>query len=367
MKTLSLTMFKKLNFFSEEVNWDALNQELACIDWKNIFSDKSLNENLKSFYEKCFQIAKKFVPEKQNSNYFKKSKPERERRNLTRRRRRIHRHLIKVTSPSRKNSLNEELLDIEVKLQKSYNEKAKLSEEKAINAIKTNSKYFYSYAKKFSKIKSKIGPLQSSKNQFTNDSKEMAELLSEQFAKSFSTPVDYYSNNVTPNSIPQIEPLMFTIEDIKTAIKELRPTSASGPDGFPAILLRNCVNSLSEPLTIFWQKSIDTETIPEQLLQSIITPQHKSGSKALPINYRPIALTSHIIKVFEKVIRNHVTTHLTKNNLLNDNQHGFRSGRSCLSELLEHYDTLLSYLEEGFNVDVIYLDFAKAFDKLDRA
>ena len=193
----------------------------------------------------------------------------------------------------------------------------------------------------------------------------MAELLSEQFAKSFSTPVDYYSNNVTPNSIPQIEPLMFTIEDIKTAIKELRPTSASGPDGFPAILLRNCVNSLSEPLTIFWQKSIDTETIPEQLLQSIITPQHKSGSKALPINYRPIALTSHIIKVFEKVIRNHVTTHLTKNNLLNDNQHGFRSGRSCLSELLEHYDTLLSYLEEGFNVDVIYLDFAKAFDKLD--
>ena len=188
----------------------------------------------------------------------------------------------------------------------------------------------------------------------------MAELLSEQFAKSFSTPVDYYSNNVTPNSIPQIEPLLFTIEDIKTAIKELRPTSASGPDGFPAILLRNC-----EPLTIFWQKSIDTETIPEQLLQSIITPQHKSGSKALPINYRPIALTSHIIKVFEKVIRNHVTTHLTKNNLLNDNQHGFRSGRSCLSELLEHYDTLLSYLEEGFNVDVIYLDFAKAFDKLD--
>ena len=118
-------------------------------------------------------------------------------------------------------------------------------------------------------------------------------------------------------------------------------------------------------MTIFWQKSIDTETIPEQLLQSIITPQHKSGSKALPINYRPIALTSHIIKVFEKVIRNHVTTHLTKNNLLNDNQHGFRSGRSCLSELLEHYDTLLSYLEEGFNVDVIYLDFAKAFDKLD--
>ena len=96
--------------------------------------------------------------------------------------------------------------------------------------------------------------------------------------------------------------------------------------------------------------------------QLLHPPQQKSGSKALTINYRPIALTSHIIKVFEKVIRNHVTTHLTKNKLLNENQHGFRSDRPCLSELLEHYDTILSYLEEGLNIDVIYLDFAKAFD-----
>ena len=53
------------------------------------------------------------------------------------------------------------------------------------------------------------------------------------------------------------------------------------------------------------------------------------------------------------------------NDAFNSSQHGFRTGRSCLSQLLAHYDWLLSHLEEGFNVDVIYLDFAKAFDKLD--
>ena len=47
---------------------------------------------------------------------------------------------------------------------------------------------------------------------------------------------------------------------------------------------------------------------------------------------------------------------------MNPAQHGFRQGRSCLSQLLEHYDNILKILEEGGNADVIYLDFAKAFD-----
>ena len=85
----------------------------------------------------------------------------------------------------------------------------------------------------------------------------------------------------------------------------------------------------------------------------------------MPANYRPIALTSHIIKMFEKILRRHVVKFMNDNNLFNDNQHGFRSGRSCLSQLLEHFDQILDLLESGGNVDVIYLDFSKAFDKLD--
>ena len=57
--------------------------------------------------------------------------------------------------------------------------------------------------------------------------------------------------------------------------------------------------------------------------------------------------------------------YLEINNKLNPNQHGFRNRRSCLSHLLEHHDQVLSYLEDGYNVDSIYLDFSKAFDKVD--
>ena len=64
-------------------------------------------------------------------------------------------------------------------------------------------------------------------------------------------------------------------------------------------------------------------------------------------------------------MRKHIVQYMNDNNLFNENQHGFRSGRSCLSQLLEQFDLILDILEDNGNVDVIYLDFAKAFDKVD--
>ena len=56
---------------------------------------------------------------------------------------------------------------------------------------------------------------------------------------------------------------------------------------------------------------------------------------------------------------------MNQNNLFNNSQHGFRAGRSCLSQLLEHFDVILDILDTGANADVVYLDFAKAFHKVD--
>ena len=82
-------------------------------------------------------------------------------------------------------------------------------------------------------------------------------------------------------------------------------------------------------------------------------------------NYRPIALTSHLNKVFEKAVRNFMVRYLEHNDMFNNSQHGFRQKRSCLSQLLSHFDKIITRLESNQNVDVIYLDFAKAFDKVD--
>ena len=110
---------------------------------------------------------------------------------------------------------------------------------------------------------------------------------------------------------------------------------------------------------------MEKENIPSCLKRSYITPIHKGGSLASPVNYIPVSLTSHIIKIFEKVLRNNIGSFFKENNLYNPSQHGCRSGRSCLSQLIEHLDNVLSLLEKGENVDVVYLDFSKAFDKVD--
>ena len=74
---------------------------------------------------------------------------------------------------------------------------------------------------------------------------------------------------------------------------------------------------------------------------------------------------SHLIKIFERVMRKHLVKHLEENEILPDSQHGFRSKRSCLTQLIEHVDEVLKALNGGNEVDVIYLDYSKAFDKVD--
>ena len=79
---------------------------------------------------------------------------------------------------------------------------------------------------------------------------------------------------------------------------------------------------------------------------------YRGGCRGTPTNYRPIALISHLIKVFEKVLRGKIVTYMEEHGLFNPSKNGIRFGRSCLSQVLSHYDQILSLPEPGGNVDV---------------
>ena len=115
-------------------------------------------------------------------------------------------------------------------------------------------------------------------------------------------------------------------------------------DGVPAILLKSCKKELSLPLYYFWRSSLDSGEIPHELLLVLISPIHKGGSRSVPKNYRPVALTSHLIKVFERVIRLELVKHIERLDLLPEGQHGSRSLRSSLTQLLTYRDSLLDGL-----------------------
>ena len=100
-------------------------------------------------------------------------------------------------------------------------------------------------------------------------------------------------------------------------------------------------------------------------MQAILHSTYIQKRKDKPENYRPISLTSHIIKVFERILKNKLVVHLEANKFVGDFQHGFRTGRSCLTQLISHYTKILEHINHGSNVDVVYLNFARAFDKVD--
>jgi hypothetical protein len=113
---------------------------------------------------------------------------------------------------------------------------------------------------------------------------------------------------------------------------------------------------------------MDNGQIPDILKLGFICPILKpDGSRQNAASWRPISLTSHVIKTLERVIRSQIVSYLEYFNLMDPNQHGSRQRRSCLSQLLEHHDDILRKMEEGGNVDVIYTDFAKAYDKVDHS
>ena len=102
--------------------------------------------------------------------------------------------------------------------------------------------------------------------------------------------------------------------------------------------------------------------VPSEWKQALVSPIFKKGSKKAPGNYRPVSLTCIVCKVMEKLVRIKIVQHLSKFNLISRDQHGFVKGRSCSTQLLEVLDAWTEALDDGGCVDVIYMDFQKAFD-----
>ena len=353
-------------------DYDKINMHLENINWDDLKKLCTLEEFPELLRLTILQVCMLYCPPKSKPKNFRQLNPfTRERRTLRRRRRKL-RAQIKIKrkinpTANKLIHLNAELYDINIKIKESIKNQRCEKETKVTDKIIENPKYFYSYAKQFSKQKSTVGPLLNDQNELESDPKKMADIIQRQYSAVFSDPnstlKEMLDLHLSLESI--ISEIEITESAIIKAIDEIGIDSACGEDDIPAIILKNCKKTLSYPILKLWQDSFDTGYIPTKYKTQIITPVHKKDSKAEPANYRPIALTSHIIKIFERVVRNQLVSHLEDNALICDNQHGFRKNRSCLTQLIPHINTILLNALKGEDTDVIYLDFAKAFDKVD--
>jgi hypothetical protein len=172
--------------------------------------------------------------------------------------------------------------------------------------------------------------------------------------------VDTNCYSISNDDISKITVSVFTVEK---QLKLLDPYKGAGCDGIPPVFWRNCAETLSLPLALVFNISLNNGVFPNIWKKAHIVPIHKKGTKSKIENYRGISILNTVGKVFEKIVFDAIYPVICKE--LPDNQHGFLKRRSTITNLTCFSNYILHNMEEGGQIDVIYTDFEKAFDRVD--
>ena len=200
-------------------------------------------------------------------------------------------------------------------------------------------KQFLSFVKNMRKDASGIQAL---KNQgvLVSDNKTKAELLNAQFKSVFTGEDMSALPDLVSKNIPSIPDIIVSTDGVEKLLKNLNPNKATGPDGISPRVLREFASEIAPILTIIFQTSIDSGTIPKDWKNANISPIHKKGDRTKASNYRPVSLTSVSCKLCEHIIHSHIMEFLDKHKILTTSQHGFRSGHSCETQYRPSTTTL---------------------------
>lgn len=232
-------------------------------------------------------------------------------------------------------------------------------QRKLIQNFKHRPKQFYGYINKMRTVKNKISHIIRQDGSPTVDDQEAASELCSRFSTHF-TLEEELTNPLPPGS--GLHEVSVTEDHVLQTLLKLKPDKSPGPDNIHPMFLRETAYNIALPLTLIFRKSLDEGVLPEEWKCANITPIHKKGLRSEAENYRPISLTSAVCKVLETIIKKQMTTYLDSEGIITNHQHGFVRGRSCLTNLLYVFEDWTSNLDEGYGVDVIYLDYKKAFD-----
>ncbi len=223
-----------------------------------------------------------------------------------------------------------------------------------------NQSILWSHIKSKLSYKSKIPCILSSEGSVLTDSGQKAERFNEFFCSVFTK-----DNNVLPQwniqlTDKSLTTIDFAPEVVYFKLKNLPNKTSAGPDNLPTILIKKLAIVLAEPLSILFNHSLIHSEIPSVWSLVDVLPLFKKGSDFLAQNYRPISLTCVCCRVVESIIADALMNHMS--DCLFQGQHGFRSKKSTVSQLLDTLNDWTKAADKGSSVDGLYIDLAKAFD-----
>ena len=340
----------------KHAEWDLINSELSKVDWAHLLHlNNSMETSWQNFKTHFFSIINKHIPRIKISNSYQPPWFDSETFNLCREKEWYRSRYKSSSSPEHYTKFSE--------CRKAFK---KLTEQKMRDNILTDddssdliTKKFWSHLK--SKTKSSRIPETVHLGEiYRSDPADQCELFNTHFYNQFSGHSNYsIPINYTTDYGFEID---FNKDRVKELLSKVNVNKAMGPDRIDGKMLKNCANSLAVPLSILFTRSYYRAELPNDWKAANVVPVHKKGSKIDVENYRPISLISIVAKTLERIICDELMHRC--NYLIDPRQHGFVFGKSCGTQLLGFCDSLALSLNNNTRSDVIYFDFAKAFDSV---
>ena len=351
----AIMMYNKANFA-------AISRELAAVDWGGLFEDKDANECFELFLTHYNQLVDIHVPLKEVKLDSSFKRPPRSL--LNNRREAWKDYLVARREHGRRSDAALHAWDSYAHMNQQYRNfailKQKEYEERLASDLVQRPKCFHAYVRRKRKGRAPIGPLKE-ENRIISDDSAMSNLLVGYFGSVFQ---EYSGSEVAAHQTCDgiMEGVRIEYADVCRALSNLKADGSPGPDKIHPQILRSCNVACAFPLHLIMVKSFRDGILPDKWKKAIVVPIFKDGSRYQPQNYRPVSMTSIPCKTMERLLVEHITRFLELNSLLAANQFGFRRGRGTEDQLLIMYDQVVKEVVGGNMVDVVYLDFSKAFD-----
>lgn len=345
-----------------KADYEAIAKDLSAIDWSKELHSRSVEEAVDYFYKILYQTIDLNVPLKKKyckyPCWFSKG--------LISALKRKQKMLAKWKNYSSLRDYNEfALLRTRCKtlLRKCYITYTKNTE----NSLKSNIKSFWAYIASFKETKPCYPATMSYEHATVTSPADIAELFSKFFSSVFEK-----SDNIAAidlDSLPCsssshiLSSLYITEKDTNKKLNQLDCNKGAGADNIGPLFLKKLHSHITKPLTILFNKCIEEGNFPNKWKLALIMPLHKSGAKSIISNYRPISKLSIIPKIFESLVHDVVYPHVESSII--QQQHGFMKKKSTLTNLMLYSNFIFESVDQRTQVDAIYTDFRKAFDKVD--
>jgi hypothetical protein len=234
------------------------------------------------------------------------------------------------------------------------------------HGLRSNPKSFWNVTGTRMKARDKLFPALQCEGRFATSNEENADILAQTFADVYTVCTPTTTFREAPRETHQctslgISTFHFTPSDIINAVRYVK-ASRHSPDGVPGGFVQDVIDFLIIPVFYIFRLSVITAKFPGSWKNASVIPIHKKGARTVPSNYRPISLLPYLSKVFERVIYQQLLPEFTK--IVSPTQHAFIPGRSTCTNLCSFMARAAPAVDNGGQLDCIYLDCTKAFDLL---